>query len=115
VEREWLQTYDTLVRRRQFRCRVIARTLRHPSMVDAVVAVLARRPGFARPFVGRSPMSFFVHGIGTASPPFRISQAASVALASEYGSTSDEQRRQLKALYRHDQGAVAAQCGARYR
>jgi predicted naringenin-chalcone synthase len=45
-------------------------------------------------------MSLFVHGIGTASPPFRISQAASVALASEYGSTSDEQRRQLKALYR---------------
>lgn len=54
VEQAWLQTYDTLVRRRQFRCRVIARTLRHPGMVDAVVAVLARRPGFARPFVGRS-------------------------------------------------------------
>lgn len=45
-------------------------------------------------------MSFFIHGIGTASPPFRISQAASVALASKYGSTSDEQRRQLRALYR---------------
>jgi flavin-dependent dehydrogenase len=51
VEQAWLRTYDTLVRRRQFRCRVIARTLRHPGMVDAVVAVLARRPGFARPFV----------------------------------------------------------------
>jgi len=51
VEQAWVQTYDTLVRRRQLRCRVIARTLRHPWMVDAVVAVLARRPGCARPFV----------------------------------------------------------------
>jgi flavin-dependent dehydrogenase len=51
VEQAWLRTYGTLVSRRQLRCRVIARTLRRPRMVDAVVAVLARRPGFARPFV----------------------------------------------------------------
>lgn len=51
VEQSWQWTYDTLVRRRQLRCRVIARTLRHPAMVHAVVGVLARYPGFARPFV----------------------------------------------------------------
>jgi len=51
VEQTWLETYERLVRRHQVKCRVIARTLRHPRMVDAIVAVLARRPGFASPFV----------------------------------------------------------------
>lgn len=45
-------------------------------------------------------MPFFVHGIGTASPPHAISQEHAVALAQEFGSASDEQMRQLKALYR---------------
>ena len=44
-------------------------------------------------------MPFFVHGIGTASPPHAISQEHAAALALEYGS-SGEQVRQLKALYR---------------
>jgi predicted naringenin-chalcone synthase len=44
-------------------------------------------------------MSFFVHGIGTASPPHSITQEQAVNLASEYGFTS-QQVRQLRALYR---------------
>lgn len=45
-------------------------------------------------------MSFYVYGVGTASPPCSISQEHAVALAGDYGCTTDEQRRQLKALYR---------------
>jgi predicted naringenin-chalcone synthase len=45
-------------------------------------------------------MSFFVYGIGTAWPPHSISQEHAVGLARAYGCTSDEQQRQLKALYR---------------
>ena len=45
-------------------------------------------------------MPFFVYGIGTASPPHAISQAHAAAMARQFGCTSDEQLRQLKALYR---------------
>jgi predicted naringenin-chalcone synthase len=45
-------------------------------------------------------MSFHVYGIGTSSPPCSISQEHAVSLARAYGCTSDEQQRQLKALYR---------------
>jgi len=45
-------------------------------------------------------MSFRIHGIGTASPPCAISQEHAVQLAGAYGCVTDEQRRQLKALYR---------------
>jgi len=45
-------------------------------------------------------MSFRVYGIGTSSPPCSISQEHAVGLARAYGCTSDEQQRQLKALYR---------------
>ena len=45
-------------------------------------------------------MPFFVYGIGTASPPNAISQEQAAAMARQYGCTSDDQQRQLKALYR---------------
>lgn len=45
-------------------------------------------------------MPFFVHGIGTASPPHAISQDDAAAMARQFGCTSDDQLRQLKALYR---------------
>ena len=44
-------------------------------------------------------MSFYVHGIGTASPPHAITQEHAAALAAEYGPTA-KQARQLAALYR---------------
>lgn len=45
-------------------------------------------------------MPFFVHGIGTASPPNAISQEQAAEMASRYGCSTDEQVRQLKALHR---------------
>jgi len=45
-------------------------------------------------------MSFYIYGMGTASPRGSIGQAAAVELASQYGCSTDEQQRQLKALYR---------------
>lgn len=45
-------------------------------------------------------MSFRIHGIGTASPPCAISQEHAVQMAGDYGCCTDEQRRQLMALYR---------------
>ena len=45
-------------------------------------------------------MSFRIHGIGTASPECSISQEHAVQLAGAYGCVTDEQRRQMKALYR---------------
>ncbi len=45
-------------------------------------------------------MSFRIHGLGTASPLCAISQEHSVQLAAAYGCVTDEQRRQLMALYR---------------
>jgi predicted naringenin-chalcone synthase len=45
-------------------------------------------------------MSFRIHGIGTAVPPGSISQDDAVALAAEYGNGVEDQRRQLRALYR---------------
>jgi predicted naringenin-chalcone synthase len=45
-------------------------------------------------------MAFFVHGIGTASPPHAISQDDAAAMARQFGCTSAEQERQLKALHR---------------
>ncbi len=45
-------------------------------------------------------MSFFIHGIGTASPPHAIAQDGAAALARQFGCTTDEQVRQLRALHR---------------
>lgn len=45
-------------------------------------------------------MSFHIHGIGSASPPHAISQDHAVQLAGAFGCVSEEQRRQLRALYR---------------
>lgn len=45
-------------------------------------------------------MTFRIHGVGTASPHSSISQAHAVQLAGAYGCVTDEQRRQLMALYR---------------
>ena len=45
-------------------------------------------------------MPFFVYGIGTAFPPHAVTQEHAAAMARQYGCTTDEQLRQLKALYR---------------
>lgn len=45
-------------------------------------------------------MPFHIYGIGTASPPHAISQDEAAVMARRFGCTSDEQLRQLKALYR---------------
>jgi predicted naringenin-chalcone synthase len=45
-------------------------------------------------------MPFFIYGIGTASPPNSVSQEDAAVMAQKFGCTSDEQMRQLKALYR---------------
>jgi predicted naringenin-chalcone synthase len=45
-------------------------------------------------------MAFFIYGIGTASPPHAVSQEHAAAMARQFGCTTDEQQRQLKALYR---------------
>jgi predicted naringenin-chalcone synthase len=45
-------------------------------------------------------MPLYVHGIGTAVPPHAISQEHAAATARQFGCTTDEQLRQLKALYR---------------
>jgi predicted naringenin-chalcone synthase len=61
-------------------------------------------------------MSFRIHGIGTASPPCVISQDDALTLAGAYGCTTDEQRRQLKALYRltrvRSRHSVLLDCGS---
>lgn len=45
-------------------------------------------------------MSFFIYGVGSASPPHAISQEHAGALAQRYGCRTPEQIKQLKALYR---------------
>ena len=45
-------------------------------------------------------MSFYVYGIGTASPSGSVSQDQAASVARDYRCTTDEQQRQLKALYR---------------
>ena len=45
-------------------------------------------------------MSFYIYGMGTASPAGSIGPSAAVELAGQYGCSTDEQQRQLKALYR---------------
>jgi len=54
VERQWIATYDAVVRRNQRRCRIIARTLRYPTLVGVLVAALSHQPVLARPFLGDS-------------------------------------------------------------
>ena len=45
-------------------------------------------------------MTFRIYGMGTATPPHALSQEHAVALAAGYGCESEDQRRQLRALYR---------------
>jgi predicted naringenin-chalcone synthase len=45
-------------------------------------------------------MALHVHGIGTAVPAYAATQEDAAAAAAQYGCTSPEQQRQLKALYR---------------
>jgi predicted naringenin-chalcone synthase len=45
-------------------------------------------------------MSFFIEGTGTASPPGVATQEQAAASAEALGPTTDEERRQLKAIYR---------------
>jgi flavin-dependent dehydrogenase len=54
IEREWLGTYDRIVRHDQRWCRVLARALRHPRLAGAVIATLGWQPGLARPFFDRA-------------------------------------------------------------
>lgn len=53
VEPQWLTTYDTIVTQNQRWCRILARTLRHPSLVGIMVAALSHQPVLARPFLSR--------------------------------------------------------------
>ena len=45
-------------------------------------------------------MSFHIYGMGTAAPPFAISQDHALDLVRNYGCAGDDHQRQLKALYR---------------
>jgi flavin-dependent dehydrogenase len=49
LEREWLATHRAIVDHEQRWCRALARLVRHTTLTAAAVAVLRRRPGFARP------------------------------------------------------------------
>jgi flavin-dependent dehydrogenase len=51
LEQAWVNLYRQQVARRQLACRVAARVLRHPLLVRSLLAVLARAPGLAAPFV----------------------------------------------------------------
>jgi len=53
VEQQWLATYDTIVTQNQRWCRILARTLRYPSLVGIMVAAISRQPVLARPFLAR--------------------------------------------------------------
>jgi predicted naringenin-chalcone synthase len=45
-------------------------------------------------------MSLFIEGIGTATPPHAVTQPRAAALAERLGPETDDQRRQLRAIYR---------------
>lgn len=45
-------------------------------------------------------MSLFIEGIGTATPPHAVTQPHAATLAEALGPETDEQRRQLRAIYR---------------
>lgn len=49
--RAWARSLRRLVARRQRRCRMLARALRAPFVARAAVALLARQPALARPFL----------------------------------------------------------------
>ena len=51
LRREWTVRYQRVVTRRQTACRFAAAVLRHPRIAGAVVALLARVPVLAAPFV----------------------------------------------------------------
>ena len=53
IEQQWLDAYDGTVRQNQRWCRIIARTLRDPSLVGAIVTSLRLQPALARPFLAR--------------------------------------------------------------
>jgi len=53
VERAWAQARAAILGRDQRRCRVLAACLRQPALVAPAVALLARHPGAAGPFVAR--------------------------------------------------------------
>ena len=45
-------------------------------------------------------MSFYLHGIGVATPPHSISQEEACEIAKRYGPSDADQERRLRALYR---------------
>ena len=51
IEQQWLDTYDRMVRQNQRWCRIMARTLRYPSLVGVIVTSLRLQPALARPFL----------------------------------------------------------------
>jgi flavin-dependent dehydrogenase len=53
AERAWARTRARIVGRGQRQCRILAACLRRPSLVAPAVALLARHPGAAAPFVAR--------------------------------------------------------------
>ncbi len=48
---EWASLYERTVARRQQRCRLVAKVLRHPIWTRAIIGLLAHAPGLAGPFV----------------------------------------------------------------
>jgi hypothetical protein len=48
-EHEWTAMHQSLVVREQRWCRLLARLVRHTTLTAAALAVLRRRPAFARP------------------------------------------------------------------
>lgn len=60
IEREWQQTLQRLVRRRQHWCRLLALATRHPLAVRVVLGAVSSFPWMAKPIIGsinRAPAS----------------------------------------------------------
>jgi flavin-dependent dehydrogenase len=62
VEQEWSATYDSVVRRRQYICRLIASGLRRPRLMRTAVRVVSTVPGAAKPFLKHINLPFTQEG-----------------------------------------------------
>ena len=51
LERSWTRRHHTLIRRRQWGCRVVAGILRRPWLAKTLIGMCGRTPGLARPLV----------------------------------------------------------------
>jgi flavin-dependent dehydrogenase len=62
-ERAWTRTYNRIVRRRQYVCRLLAAGLRRPALLSWAVAVVSAMPGVANPFVRHINLPFDQQGL----------------------------------------------------